>query len=427
MDYDVYNYMMTGYERKSVSKYDTHKPSELRSVLKQITQLTQTSPVYLVRLSSAKQSYALNLKDGAISLGNTLQMLSEDSVDNVFSRKKAYSNKEEQVSAKIITNHYDMLPDEPEIRVKRLASTQVNTGKEFYKNGKGLSEGTYRFTASVNENVYDFQYNVRKDSGNREVIEGLSNFITKAQIGITAMPVSRTADKIMMRIESELTGAPEGETIFTFKDQNEGSENERGLVSYYAMNQVSSYPKSASLELNGADKTSLSNTLVLGKTLEIAMYSPGDTAARIHYTPDSEQILSGIGKILTSYNKLVDSTLEYSKKSEQPPKLLAELKGVLAPFQAELESCGIGFNEQGHMTMEESLAIQAAEDGNMEETFGKDSGLNRRLADKINQIKINPMDYVEKILVSYPDYGKPPIGFSYITSLYSGMLFNYYC
>ena len=33
----------------------------------------------------------------------------------------------------------------------------------------------------------------------------------------------------------------------------------------------------------------------------------------------------------------------------------------------------------------------------------------------------------EKKIVSYPDYGKPPKGYSYITSLYSGMLFNYYC
>lgn len=77
--------------------------------------------------------------------------------------------------------------------------------------------------------------------------------------------------------------------------------------------------------------------------------------------------------------------------------------------------------------MDESLASQAAQDGDMEKLIGRDSALNRRLRKKNEEIKLNPMDYIQKKIVSYPDYGKPPKGYSYITSLYSGMLFNYYC
>ena len=79
------------------------------------------------------------------------------------------------------------------------------------------------------------------------------------------------------------------------------------------------------------------------------------------------------------------------------------------------------------MKMDESLATQAAQDGDMEKLIGRDSALNRRLRKKNEEIKLNPMDYIQKKIVSYPDYGKPPKGYSYITSLYSGMLFNYYC
>lgn len=427
MDYNVYNYFLTNYSPKPVTKYDTHKSSELRSVVKNIAKITQSSPLYLVHLSEAKQKYALNIKDAAISLNNTLTMLSEDSQDNVFSQKKASSSQEEQLSARIVTQDYDNLPEAPEIKVNSLASTQVNLGNEYYTTGKGLPAGTYRFRISVNDDNYDFQYNIRKDANHKEVIEGLSSFINKAKIGLNTSAVSRASDKIMMRIESDMTGSADGSNIFTLEDRQGDNGNDKGIVSYYNLNNVVSHPKSASFEMNGVSKSTLSNTFTIGRALEITLHQPGEEAAQVSYIPDSEKILGGVRNILSSYNKLIDSTMEYSKKSNQRPKLAQEFRHLMAPYQSEMESCGITFDEQGRMQMDDSLAVQAALDGDIEKLFGRESKLSQRIMSKDEEIKINPMDYVDKILVSYPDYGKPPRGFSYITSLYSGMLFNYYC
>lgn len=44
MDYNVYNYFIGNYAQKPATKYDTHKSSELRSVMKNITKMTQSSP-----------------------------------------------------------------------------------------------------------------------------------------------------------------------------------------------------------------------------------------------------------------------------------------------------------------------------------------------------------------------------------------------
>ena len=157
------------------------------------------------------------------------------------------------------------------------------------------------------------------------------------------------------------------------------------------------------------------------------MYAPGDQAAQISYIPDSDKILDGVSGIIRSYNKLVDSTNNYSGQTGQSPRLIREYQNLLKPYLSELESCGITLDEQGRMKMDESLASQAAQDGDMEKLIGRDSALNLRLRKKNEEIKLNPMDYIQKKIVSYPDYGKPPKGYSYITSLYSGMLFNYYC
>ena len=43
MDYNVYNYFIGNYAQKPATKYDTHKSSELRSVMKNITKMTDLS------------------------------------------------------------------------------------------------------------------------------------------------------------------------------------------------------------------------------------------------------------------------------------------------------------------------------------------------------------------------------------------------
>ena len=39
MDYNVYNYFVGNYAQKPATKYDTHKSSELRSVMKNIVKM----------------------------------------------------------------------------------------------------------------------------------------------------------------------------------------------------------------------------------------------------------------------------------------------------------------------------------------------------------------------------------------------------
>ncbi len=428
VDYNVYNYYLGNYASKPMTKYDTHKSSELRSVMKDIVKITQSSPVYLVRLSQSKQQYALNIKDAAISLSNTLTMLSEDSMDNVFAHRKARSSDEGQAGAQILTDDHEKLPEAPQIRVDSLATTQVNLGNEYYEEGKGLAEGTYRFHVSVNDDNYDFQYNIRKGATHREVLDGLSSFINKAKIGLNAAPVSGSPDRIRMRIESEMTGSPDGGDIFSFEDRatGEGSDG-RGIVSYYGLDHVAAHPASSSFELNGEQRSTLGNTFTFGKTLQISLHHPGEEAAQISYVPDSDKILESVHSIRDFYNKLVDSTNEYSRSNRQNGRLIREYERLMRPYQSELESCGITFDGAGRMQVDDSLAEQAALEGDIEKLFGRDSSLSRRIMAKNEEIKLNPMDYIDKIMVSYPHYGKPPRGYSYITSLYSGMLFNNYC
>ncbi len=426
MNTSIYNHLLTTYTPRPLTKHDTHKASELRSIIGKIGKITQSSPIYLVKLSDARQSYALGIKESAIMMQNSLNELSDTSADGVFSKLKAYSSSPEEVEATIIGGDYEKLPEGFSIKVDELARTQVNHTKEVYPTGKPLTGGIYKFQVSVGDDIYDFQYNVKNDSNNKEILEGLSSFINKAKIGLRTDVLRSDSDGLInLRIESEMTGASGDEPIFTFSDKS--IVGERGIIGYYEFNNVSRRPKSATFYMDGIKKHTLSNEFTLGKSLNVKLHDITDDAVSIRYYPDNEQVINNVEKIASAYNYMIDSTAEYSKAASGTLKLANEIRYAVEPHKSELESCGLVIGEDGRMSVDHSLVIQAVNDGDMQKLFSSDSAFMQRLGKKADEVKLNPMDYVDKTLVSYPNYNKAAQGYSYITSLYSGMIFNFYC
>ena len=425
MDTSVYNYLVSTFDPKYKTSF-ANDAGELRSVVKRIRKQTQTSPVYLVNFTNSKQSFVLGVKESSMKIAESLRVLADDSPDSIFLRRTAQSSDVEQVGAELLDTDGKSLPGDFSIRVKQLANSQVNQGKEYYETGKGLPAGSYQFRVTVNDIGYDFQYNIRKDANHREVIQGLSSFITKAAIGLKAEPFLFGQGKIAMRLESTMVGTPDGNPTFTLKDKNSDNIG-RGIVDYYGLNNVSVMPKSAVFDLNGVEKTSINNEFTLGRVVKVTLHQPSKTEAHVDYHPDSEAILDGVQNFISSYNGLVDRNLEFERRVDVRSKLLRELKGLSKTFSNELESCGITFDIDGYMSLDRSLAIQAIESGDMQRLFQPESLVTNRLSTKADSVKINPMEYIDKKVVSYHDFSKPPRGYSYITSLYSGLLFNSYC
>lgn len=193
------------------------------------------------------------------------------------------------------------------------------------------------------------------------------------------------------------------------------------------MNQVSVMPKSAEFTLNGAKKTSMSNTFTLGRAVEVSLLNPSDQEARVDYHPDSDLIIERVQDFVDDYNTIVKNNVSFEKKTDTPAKLLRELKGIIGSSKNKLEAAGLNFNQDGAIELDTSLAMQAIEDGDMQKLFSKESPFVNRLFTKMDSVKLNPVEYIDKKIVSYPDYSKPAKGYSYITSLYSGLIFNSYC
>ena len=50
-----------------------------------------------------------------------------------------------------------------------------------------------------------------------------------------------------------------------------------------------------------------------------------------------------------------------------------------------------------------------------------------RLSRKMQDIALNPMEYVDKTIVTYPNTSRAGFNTPYNTSVYSGIMFNSYC
>lgn len=426
MDIGVYNNLITTFNPKTLSN-QVHKESELRHVVKQIRDVMVTSPVYLVDFSEKSQKFVFDVKDSAIKINETMQKLSSDSENSLFKQICAYSTDESQVKAKLVEGEEaSRLPSEFTIQTKQLANSQVNLGKGYYETGKGLSAGSYQFSIKVDDVSYDFQYRVRRDANHRDIMEGLSQFITNAKIGVEAQTVKKGNNLISMRLESTAVGSPEDKPIFELEDKSSNGERQ-GLVEFYGLNNVSVMPQSAVFSLNGAEKKSLSNHFILGKAVEITLCAPSDEEAVIGYHPDVDAIMSGINELRDVYNDMVAHTTEFETAVEKNSKLKSQMKKIFSSVKDEMESCGLKIAEDAQLYVDESLARDAIASGAMEELFVHQEDLSKELMEKMDEIKINPVEYIDKMTINYPNFSKPATGYSYITSFYCGLLFSRYC
>ena len=274
--------------------------------------------------------------------------------------------------------------------------------------------------------MYDFQYNIRSGANNKEVLTGLSSFINKANIGIQTLvePVPDEPGKIRMCIESDMTGSSAGEPIFTMSDKE--NINGNGIVSYMDLDRIERNPASSTFYMDGVERHTLANEFTMGKCLKITLRKASEEAVKINYYPDGNRIMGSLQKIAEAYNFMLDSSQEFAKVASYNLKLANDIQSTIRPFKPELEACGFVFNDHNRISFDKALVLQAVNDGSLQELFSKTSGFVQTMTGKAYEIKINPMEYIDKLMGTYPDFSKPSEGFSYITSLYSGLIFNYY-
>ena len=86
----AYNYYMSTYANKEVSRYDSHKKSDLRKIYNNIVKANKESPLYKISNPDNAKLFAIDIKENAKSIQHVVASLSDKygSYENSFQKKK---------------------------------------------------------------------------------------------------------------------------------------------------------------------------------------------------------------------------------------------------------------------------------------------------------------------------------------------------
>lgn len=426
---NIYNYYLTTYAPRTDTKYDAHKKSELRGVYNSIVKMNSEAPLYIVDKSQETKEYAVGLKENARSFRNTIASLGGLEEGELLNNKVASSSNEDVVSVSYIGDNDISEAPEFDIFVKKLATGQVNEGKLLASDEAALPADTYSFDIGINGLNYEFQYNVSPQDTNRAIQDRLSRLVNNADIGLKARVESDSNGNSSLIIESENTGASLNGRLFTISDNNTSKKS--GSVEYFGLNNVTVEASNSEFMINGNERAASGNTFTVDKQYELELKRANfdnEEPVRIGLKADLESMVSNINKLIEGYNAFVNTADGYSVNHPKSGRLVNEMHTIADVYRNELEGIGVESSEDGYLRLNEGKLRTSV--GSDEDLSAKYDGLKKfagAVLRKANQVSLNPMQYADKTIVAYKNPDGANYATPYVTSGYTGMMFNSYC
>ena len=424
---NIYNNYLTTYAPKPSGRYDTHKKSELRGVYSSIVKLNKESPLSIIDSSAQSQAYAVSMKENARELRNTIASLGGLDEEELLNKKTAFSSNSDIADVKYIGDNYsDGSSEEFSLFVEKLATSQINTGAEMKPGNVSLAPGTYSFDININSMNYEFQFNINEGESNLDLQNKLSRLINNSNVGLKS-EVVEGENGSALTLETTLTGIEDDrQLLFTVSDEH--TSKNAGAVKYLGLDNVTQLPDNAKFYLNDEPHVSYSNHFTVAKTFEINLNKAqeiDDEPINIGLKADTDSMSDNVSRFASGYNEFIKNASEFLSSQPKTGYLIHELNRISELYSEDLENVGISFDEKGYMQIDNDKLVDNITDTNALENFAGVRKFTSSVLNKANQVSLNPMDYVQKTIVAYKNPGKE-YATPYITSQYSGMMFNNY-
>ena len=420
----AYSNLMESGLTRSTAKSHTLKKSEAKRIYENILKLSRNSGFYKINMSKENQEYTFGVKEMAILLKSEVSQM-VDPEHPAYHQKYVSVSDERLLEAKLVNKDINRVPDQITIDILALAAPQVNTGNDLFQHSRYLEPGNYGFRANVLGSTYDLCFRQKERMSNGAAVNRMADYLQKAIPELKIAVEEPKKDYCHLRIEAGNMGEYT-ERMFSFEDIEAEQE---GVVGIFGLDRMSKAAQKARFAINGLEKETYSNTFQIESTLQITLHGVGDQPVTLKIRNSPSQLLDRLDSILENYNDLVRlsvSRRETMGNSYSARKLTNELKRIEALHRQELDTNGITISEDGMLQRDIRLSDEAAQNGSIQNFFTNKNGFIAALLEKAEEIAINPMDYLDKTIVTYPDH-KKPISNPYMTSIYSGLFFSSYC
>ena len=425
----AYNHFIQDYVSKDVTQADAHRKDELRDVYKSIARLNKKSPLYLLTDDDTSRNEAIDIKERARQLQGSIIGLNNQADKSSLNHSSAYTNDEEKVLAAYIgkTPEEDVGNIGFDIDVSQLATPQINTGRFLPKDSTGLSAGNYSFDVRINQQEYEFQFSIYSGDRNSDIQDKLEKLINKAGVGISASIIEE-GNRSALQIASTKTGLKPGENS-QFEIYETNDDLLKGAVSYLGLDQVSAPASNAHFKLNGEEKVSVSNKFTVGGKFELQLKETTQIGSPIHVglMNDNDALKKHIHSLVDNYNDFVNEASGAHAEKFKSDKLKSETVGIAIQYMSNIEDIGIKLEGNGTLSIDDELLSQAVSGPGSREALSPIKAFSDALIEKTKDISIDPMKYVDRPVVNYRNPDSRDTSSPYVTSEYSGMMFNNYC
>lgn len=426
----IYNYYLTTYGMNRTStRYDAHKKSELRNIYNSMVKLNKDSPLYKLKNTREVAKFAIDIKEGAQNIRNVVASISgSEDIMTSLQKKSAASSQPDIVDARYIGNDgEDERVSDLQIEVRSLAKPQINIGNFLRSGQQDLPADSYAFDLATASSSYEFQFTVNEGDSNYRVQSRLANLISNSGIGLSASVIEDPSGRSALRIESLSTGRHSGQD-YLFRFGAAGSANSAEALETLGIGQVSQESENSSFLLNGAPYSSYSNTFSINNLFELELkgVSPEDTPATIGFKANTQAVMENIQTLADAYNSVLDITTRNSASRYLSNKLQHQIGGVAMHYHHELEDIGLAVDEDNHLSLREDTLMDTIEAADASERLSVLNDFKRSLDAKASVAVLNPLDYVNKIVVAYKNPGRNFVA-PYASSIYSGLMLDRYC
>lgn len=311
-----------------------------------------------------------------------------------------------------------------EFSVRELATPQINTGNFVKSSASDLYSGEHSFEININNSAFEIQYKVNENDTNKSVLEKLSRLINNSSIGLSTKILNKD-NKIALEITSDATGLSFNQRIFTLN--NSKNKPNDSTINTFGLNNMTTEPTNAKFLLNGIEKNSSSNTFTLNNTCGITLnaVSKENETTTVSYRENIDKIINSVKSLTGAYNNLINLSKSNVGIGKYSSNAYNDFKNINNSYKNQLESIGININEDNNLDFDEAILIQSYKDDTLNNSLLSLKDFSNSVSVKSEDICINPMKFINKILISYPNpkksYANP-----YITSIYSGMMYNSY-
>lgn len=416
------SYYNTLFGNRTSSAYSKLSPAQLyQSGLSNYVSGYSNSGLY----ESSGLQYVQGLKTGSSALKTAVGSLANGSA---FRQQSIVSSDDAVLTVSGSGSKYSATTVAGSVQVEQVAEGQRNEGTALNAQAVVGQGGSHTFAVEVGGETHELSISVNATDTNQQLQEKMASAINQAGIGLEAK-VTAAGNKSTLSVSSAGVGDVK-ENRFLISDVSGSAVAKTGI------DNVQQEAQDAVYRLDGgAAITSHSNEIELGGGYKATLKKASEEAVSISKGVDQNHAMTKLGEFVKAYNSLYATVANNSDDDEKAYGLFKQMLSTNKTYLGTMTSLGIEFDADGKMSLNETKAKAAIEDGSMERFFtdGKGAGYGyanqiTNLADKVNRNTsryVSQSNLASSLTDSLNYYGYLGKSSNYINSMFDvGLLFE---